>query len=119
MKTTVQTTSTELFFSRGRALARRADHRKRISPRRVLSFEDPADMLAVLTPRRIALFVAAKSTPGSIRELATRLGRSPSAIRRDVNALAHLGVLLVEPLAGDGMRIRAGATELRCICVVR
>ena len=44
------------FLGRARKLARLADAGKPIPESFVISFEDPADMLAVLTPARLALF---------------------------------------------------------------
>ena len=51
------------FLGRARKLARLADAGKPIPESFVISFEDPADMLAVLTPARLALFRAIKKNP--------------------------------------------------------
>ncbi len=48
------------FLGRAHKLARLADAGKPIPEIIVISFEDPADMLAVLTPARLALFRAIK-----------------------------------------------------------
>ena len=44
------------FLGRARKLARLADAGKPIPESFVISFEDPADMLAVLTPAPLAMF---------------------------------------------------------------
>jgi hypothetical protein len=54
------------FLGRARKVTRLADAAKPIPERFVISFEDPADMLAVLTPARLALFRVIKKKPGSI-----------------------------------------------------
>ena len=51
------------FLGRARKLARLADAGKPIPESFVISFEDPADMLAVLTPARLALFRSSSKNP--------------------------------------------------------
>jgi predicted transcriptional regulator len=78
------------FLGRARKLARLADAGKPIPESFVISFEDPADMLAVLTPARLALFRAIKQKPGSIASIAQKMKRDRSAVTRDVAALIAL-----------------------------
>jgi predicted transcriptional regulator len=69
-----------------------------------LSYEDPGDLLRVLTAARLDLFQAVKAQPDSISGIATRLQRDRSAVKRDVDCLAQAGLIQVEDqiLAGHG-----------------
>ncbi len=59
-----------------------------------------------LTPKRVALFEAIKSTdvPESITSMAERVGRDRAAVKRDIDALQLLGIVDVMdvPLPGHG-----------------
>ena len=83
------------FLGRARKLARLADAGKPIPESFVISFEDPADMLAVLTPARLALFRVIKQKPGSIASIAQKMKRDRSAVTRDVAALGKAGLVTV------------------------
>jgi len=92
---TIKTGTEADFFRRGLELARAADQGREIEPGRIISFEDPAEMMKVLTEGRVTLFRCVKDAPGSITEIAERLNRDRSAVKRDVDALAHVGLLTV------------------------
>ena len=78
----------------------------------VISFEDPAEMLKLLTTARLALLRAIKDQPGSISQLAQRLHRNRGTVKRDVDQLANYGLVEVEStvLPGHG---RMKAIHLR------
>ena len=71
------------FFARGKRLAGLADKGKPIPAKSVISFGDPADLLKMLTPARLALVSAVKAQPDSITAIAERLHRDRSAVKRD------------------------------------
>ncbi len=104
-KVTIKTGTPEQFFERGRKIARIADAGGRIPAHTVLSFEDPADVLRLLTPARLAVFQAARDQPGSITALSDRLKRDRSAVKRDVDELEKAGLLKTEMqvLPGHGL----------------
>ena len=87
------------FLGWARKLARLADAGKPIPESFVIRFEDPADMLAVLTPARLALFRVINQKPGSIASIAQTMKRDRSAVTRDVAALGKAGLVTVR--AGD------------------
>lgn len=90
-------TATEIdFFRRGKKIAKRADQGRRLPEERVISFEDPAEVLGLLTQGRLALFRAVKEEPASITALAARLHRDRSAVKRDVSVLENAGLVSVE-----------------------
>ena len=105
------------FFARGKRLAALADAGKPIPSESVISFGDPADLLKILTPARLALITAVKAQPDSITAIAERLHRDRSAVKRDVDSLHKAGLLAVEQtvLAGHGMmkRVSLVAQKMR------
>lgn len=60
------------FFARGKRLAALADAGKPIPSESVISFGDPADLLKMLTPARLALMSAVKAQPDSIIAISER-----------------------------------------------
>lgn len=105
------------FFGRGKVLARLADAGQPMPEERTVSFEDPADLLRLLTASRLEVFRSVKSEPGSITVIAGRLQRDRSAVKRDVDQLAQVGLVTIEtkPLPGHGhmKEIRAAAGIFR------
>jgi predicted transcriptional regulator len=116
MKNVVIKTATEQdFFARGRRLAKVADAGKRLPRETVISFEEPADLLRVLTSARLDLFRAILAQADSITGIATRLNRDRSAVKRDVDELALAGLISVEDevLPGHGRMKRVRAVGQR------
>ncbi len=94
-KSEIRVESSATFFERGREIAKRADHGGAIASSRILAFEDFESLLHVLTQKRIVLLRKVKEEPDSIARLARRLKRDRSAVTRDVQVLAHYGVVQV------------------------
>jgi predicted transcriptional regulator len=116
MKTLILKTATEVeFFARGRKLAKLADQGKRLAEERVISFEDPATLLKLLTGARLDLFRAVKEHPGSITDLSDRLHRDRSAVKRDLDELERVGMIELETklLPGHGRMKEARVTASR------
>lgn len=103
-KVTIKTGTAQEFFERGRQIARAADRGERLPSGRVLSFEDLVELVRLVTAARLAVFRAVKEAPGSITDIAERLQRDRSAVKRDVDALEGAGLVsLVEKvLPGHG-----------------
>ena len=101
----VKTGTTEDFFKRGSKVAKLADQGARLAEERIISFEDPGDVLRLLTTARLALFRTIKERPGSITDVAERLHRERSAVKRDVDELEKVGLVRVNPkvLPGHGL----------------
>lgn len=121
MKTVIRTGNVEGFFKRGRDIAQRADANKPIPAERVITYENPEDLAKILTGAKIALFRAVKEQPGSITEIATRLQRDRSAVKRDIDDLQQAGLVSVEekPYPGHGrlkeVRAAAGKVVLEAV----
>jgi len=89
MKTQIYTDGLEGFKRHAMERARAMDEGRKIPPSRGITFESAADMVRLLTPRRLDLLqtIKKKKRTVSIQELAATLGRDVSAVRRDVTAL--------------------------------
>lgn len=114
-KLTIKTGTEEDFFKRGRQLAKTADQGKRLPDERILSFEDPADVMKLMTATRLALFRAVKDAPGSITDIAERLHRDRSAVKRDVDEMERAGLVTIteKVLPGHGRMKEVRATANR------
>lgn len=75
------------FFARMRVKARKLDHGEKLQPGVTVSFEDPADLLEVITPARVRILREIDGRTVAIFALAAALSRDPSAVRRDVALL--------------------------------
>jgi predicted transcriptional regulator len=114
-KLTIKTGTEEDFFKRGRLLAGAADRGEQIPDERIVSFEDPADVMKLITVTRLALFRAVKEMPGSITEISQRLHRDRSAVKRDVDELERAGLVTISDkvLPGHGRMKEVRATAKR------
>ena len=110
------------FFRRGKTLARLADAGKQLPEERTVSFEDPGELLRLLTVSRLDVFRSVKNEPGSITVIAGRLHRDRSAVKRDVDQLAQAGLVTIEtkvlPGHGHMKEVRAAATSFRLEAMV-
>ena len=111
------------FFQRGQALARLADAGQMLPEERIISFEDPAELLRLLTASRLDVFRSIKDDPGSITVIAARLHRDRSAVKRDVDQLARAGLVTIEaktlPGHGQMKEVRPAASSFRLEATVR
>jgi len=118
----VKTGTTEDYFARGREIAQKIDRGETLVPEFTLTFEDPGDMFAVMSPARLDLFRAAKADPASITAIAHRLHRDRSTVKKDVDILVAAGLLDIEevPLPGHGRQkyVRATADRIQLQAVV-
>ena len=107
------------FFVRAQERARKLDRGEKLAPEIVISFEDPADMLRVLSAERVRLLRLAKKRPMAVSELAGGLKRDTRAVSRDVDLLEEFGLLRssYKPNPGHGRKrivhSRARAYQLR------
>ena len=114
-KLTIKTGTEEDFFKRGRLLAKAADRGQPLPDERIISFEDPADVMKLITAARLALFRAVKEMPGSITQISERLHRDRSAVKRDVDELERAGLVMIadKVLPGHGRMKEVRATASR------
>lgn len=93
MKTRFVQESFGSMTERSMARARKLDAGEPIEPENIISFEDPLDLLELLSVERIRLLKAARGEALPVDELARRLGRPRPSVMRDIKRLEALGVL--------------------------
>ena len=121
-RTTIRVGTAREFFDRGRQYAQRARVGKRLPESHLITFEDPADMMQVLSPAKLKLLQTVKAHPGSIGSLASRLGRDRSEVTREVALLERFGLVLVaeevHPGHGRMKKVSPVAGEIRLQAVI-
>ena len=121
---TIKTGKEDDFFNRGREIARAVDLSETPGESCIISFEDPCryDEAHYRGAIRLISCRAVKEMPGSITEVAHRLHRNLSAVKRDIDVLAQAGLLSIAPkiLPGHGQKkeVRAVATQIRLLAEV-
>ena len=92
-KITIGTGTIEDFANRVRKDAARLDRGESIRPEITITFEDPLEMLNVLSVERVRLLRKAKAGALRISDLASGLRRDVRAVSRDVAQLEKAGLL--------------------------
>ncbi len=92
-KVKIATSGTEEFFSRMRQNAARLDRGETIPAEINITFEDPAELLNILTTERVRLLRQAKAGAMTLSDLALGLKREMRAVSRDVVRLEKAGLL--------------------------
>jgi predicted transcriptional regulator len=67
-----------------------------------LTFEDPADLLRVLTEQRVRVIHAVRQKPAPVTDLAIVLKRDRTAVKRDVKILTSFGLVRIQEEANPG-----------------
>lgn len=101
-KIVLKTGSTEEFFGRLRERAKKLDRGESLPAGITISFEDPMEMLKVLTSERVRLLRRVKKESQQISALATGLKRDVRAVSRDVSLLEKAGLLRTSYQANPG-----------------
>jgi len=121
-KARLMTGSAESFFSRSRDRAGRLDRREKLPAHITVVFEDPADLLRVLSAERVRVLRGVRGEPKAVSKLASDLGRDRQAVRRDVSLLESLGLLRTreESNPGHGRKriVEALAEEYQLVATI-
>ncbi|GEM_PF-233506 len=97
------TEGAEGFFRRAHAHARALDAGERLPNEVVIAFENPVDMMKMLTVERLRLLNSLREAGETrIADLADRLGRDKRAVSRDVNAMRVPGLILTKYVTNAG-----------------
>lgn len=102
MKQLIIKETTEAFFKRGKELARLADQGKTIPESFIISFDDPKDFSTVISPAKLDLIASVREEPASVTELAKKLQRDRSAVKRDILLLAGFGLIAINERINPG-----------------
>jgi predicted transcriptional regulator len=102
----VGTGTREAFFERSLARARKLDRREPLPAEMRLTFEDPADLLRLLTAQRVRVLRAVRKQPAPVSDIARLLKRDRTAVKRDVKVLLSAGLVKTheETNPGHGRR---------------
>ena len=92
-RVTVSSGSVEAFIGRSLERARRLDRGEKLAPEITMTFEDPADLVRVLSAQRVRLIHALREKPAPVSELAATLRRDRKAVKRDVTLLESFGLV--------------------------
>ena len=105
-RVTVASGTVEAFIERSLERARKMDRGERLPSEITMTFEDPSDLLRVLSAQRVRVLHAVRARPTPVSELAGTLGRDRKAVRRDVSLLESFGLVKTreEPNPGHGRR---------------
>ena len=114
--TRMGTGTADAFFRRSTTRAQKLDRGEKLLPEMRLTFEDPADLLRVLTTQRVRVLDAVRKNPAPVSELATVLKRDRTAVRRDVRILMTFGLVNTreETNPGHGRRKIVGPMASKC-----
>ena len=106
LRVTVASGTAEAFIERSLERSRRLDSGERLPSEITMTFEDPSDLLRVLSEGRVRLLRATRSKPMPLSELAAALRRDRKAATRDVSLLESFGLVNTgeEPNPGHGRR---------------
>jgi predicted transcriptional regulator len=89
----ITTGTSDEFFARVRGRAEKLDRGESLPAEITVSFEDPMELLSILTSERVRLLRRAKRGTLPISELADGLKRDVRAVSRDVLVLEKAGLL--------------------------
>jgi len=93
-KTIITSGTTPEFFESGLKFARSVDKKKKVvARRRIITFEDPRDMLKFISDKKMSLMRLIRKKPVSVTGLAKALKRERSAVNRDVRILEIYGLV--------------------------
>jgi len=98
----IGTGTSEEFFARSLARARKLDRGEPLAEEIRITFEDPADLLRLLTEQRVRVLNAVRRQPSGVSDLARLLNRDRSAVDRDVKVLAEFGLVRTHEQVNPG-----------------
>ena len=99
---TLSSGTVEAFIGRSLARARRMDRGEKFPDAITMTFEDPSDLVRVLSAQRLRVLRAVRAKPAPISDLAAILGRDRKAVRRDVSLLQSFGLVLTREEVNPG-----------------
>lgn len=92
-RVTVSSGTVDAFIGRSLERARKLDSGEKLPSEIIMTFEDPADLVRVLSAERVRVLRAVRAKPAAVSELAITLGRDRKAVRRDVSLLEAFGLV--------------------------
>jgi predicted transcriptional regulator len=110
------------FIKRSLDRARKIDRGEKLPSEITMTFENPADLIRVLSAGRVRVLHAVRAKPAPVSELAATLRRDRKAVRRDVSLLESFGLVSTreEPNPGHGRRrvVEPRAAKYRLVATI-
>jgi len=101
-RVSIRTGAADEFFDRVREHAKKLDRGVSLPAEITITFENPSELLSVLTSERVRLLRRAKAGSLPISDLASGLRRDVRAVSRDVLLLEKAGLLRTSYRANPG-----------------
>jgi len=121
-RVTVSSGPVEAFIGKSLERARKLDRGEKLPSEITMTFEDPSDLMRVLSAGRVRVLRAVQAKPAPVSELAATLRRDRKAVRRDVSLLESFGLVSSreEPNPGHGRRrvIEPRAAKYQLVAVI-
>jgi predicted transcriptional regulator len=92
-RVTVSSGMVEAFIGRSLERARKMDRGEKLPSEITMTFEDPSDLVRVLSAERVRVLHAVRTKPAAVSELAATLRRDRKAVKRDVSLLESFGLV--------------------------
>ena len=92
-RVTVSSGSVNAFIGRSIERARKLDRGAKLPDEITMTFEDPADLVRVLSAERVRVIHAVREKAAPVSELAATLKRDRRAVKRDVTLLESFGLV--------------------------
>ena len=89
----IRTGNVDEFFARARRAALKADHGEDFEDKVTISFENPDEMLLLLTGGRRRIMLEVMKRPQTVQELANILNRKQATIAKEIRFLEQKGLL--------------------------
>lgn len=93
------------IFKRSLERARKLDRGEKLPAEIRLTFENPADLMRILSEQRIRVLKTVRAKPRPVSDLAITLNRDRKAVSRDVKILESFGLVRThaQPNPGHGV----------------
>jgi predicted transcriptional regulator len=96
------TGTVKTFIERSLDRARKLDRREKLPAEITMTFEDPSDLMRVLSVQRVRVLRTVRVKPRPVSDLAMILKRDRKAVSRDVKVLESFGLVRIHPEPNPG-----------------
>lgn len=102
LKVIISTDGKRGFFARGKMIGKLADERQLVPKKRIINFDSPEEMIAILTKTRRGLIALLRKGDASITDIANVMHRDRAAVTKDIKLLEGCGLVTVSEEINPG-----------------